>query len=72
MIKSLASTFNVKVKLGQNVGRNKNVLREQENQWLIEFLNRPDILTLPPGDNVYLRKFNKVKKFPRNAVSCGQ
>ena len=43
MIKSLASTFNVKVKLGQNVGRNKNVLREQENQWLIEFLNRPDI-----------------------------
>ena len=32
VIKSLASKFNVKIKLGQNVGRKKNVFSEQENQ----------------------------------------
>ena len=39
VIKSLASKFNVKVKLEQKVGRKKNVFSEQENQWLIKFLN---------------------------------
>ena len=65
VIKSLASKFNVKVKLAQKVGRKKNELPEQENQWLVEFLNRPDISYTTPGrrDNVYLGKFDKVKKF---------
>ena len=65
MIKSLASKFNVKVKLAQKVGRKKNELTEQENQWLVQFLNRPDISYTTPArkDNVYLGKFDKVKKF---------
>ena len=65
VIKSLASKFNVKVKLTQKVGRKKNELTEQENQWLVEFLNRPDISYTTPGrrDNVYRGKLDKVKKF---------
>ena len=46
MIKSLVSKFTVKVELEQKVDRKKNVLSEQENQWLIEFLNRPDMKRL--------------------------
>ena len=61
VIKSLVSKFNVKVKLGQKVCRKKNVLNEQGNQWVIEFLNGRDI-SYTPGRRVYLGKFNKVKR----------
>ena len=49
VIKSLTSKFNIEVQLGQKVGKQKIVLREQENQWLIEFLNWPDISYSTPG-----------------------
>ena len=64
-IKSLASKFNVKVKLGQKIGRKKNVLSEQENQCLFAFLSRPNISFTASGrrDDIYLEKFIKVKRF---------
>ena len=57
-IKSLAPKFYVKVKLGQKVGRKKNVLSEQEKKWLIEFFNQPDVSYTSPGrrDNVIKRE----------------
>ena len=80
VIKSLASKFNVKIKLEQKVGRKKNVFSEQENQWLIKFLNQPDIsYTIPERrDNIYLGKFGEVENFAQKylkslaEISCGQ
>ena len=65
VIKSLASKFNAKIQLEQKAGRKKNRLSEKENQWVINFLNWANISYTTAGrrDNVYLGKFNKVKKF---------
>lgn len=65
VIKSLASKFNVKVKFGEKSGRKKNLLSEEEQQWVLNFLDRADISYTTPGrrDNVYIGVFNKVKKY---------
>ena len=65
VIQGLASKFNVKIQLAEKAGRKKNGLSEEENQYVINFLNRADISDTTPGrrDNVYQGKFNKVKKF---------
>ena len=59
--KEVIKSFNVKVKFRQKVCRKKNVVNEQENQWVIEFLNGRD-MSYTPGRRVYLGKFNKVKR----------
>ena len=60
MTKSLALKFHIKVKLGQKVGRKRNVLSEQENQRL---LNGRDKTYTTPGKRIYLGKFSKMKMF---------
>ena len=45
----------MKIKLRQKVGRKKNVLSEQENQFILTYTT--------PAKRAYLGKFNKVKKF---------
>ena len=64
-IKSLASKFNVKIQLAEKARGKKNGLSEEENQCVTNFLNRADISDTTTGrkDNIYLSKFNKVKKF---------
>ena len=70
VIKSLASKFNMKVKLGQKIGRKNNVLSEQENQRLFN----QTFLSLPLGEETksILRYSLKSRGSPRNAISCGQ
>ena len=65
VIKSLASKFNVKVKFCKKTGRKKKVLSEEEQQWVKDFLDRPDISYTTPGrrDNVYIGIVNKVKRY---------
>ena len=47
------------------MGRKKNLLSEGEVDWVMAFLNQPDISYTTPGrkNNVYLGIFNKEKKF---------
>lgn len=74
VIKTFASKFNVKVKLGEKVGRKKNNLSDQEQQWVKEFLNRADISYTTPGrrDNVYSVHLKKLKGMLKNAICCGK
>ena len=49
VITRLASKFQVCVKFREKVGRKKNVLSEEKVDWVIAFLNQPDILYTTPG-----------------------
>ena len=50
IVKSLATTFNLRIKLN-NGGRPKNLLLKEEKDWLENFFMRPDITYITPGKN---------------------
>ena len=64
-ITRLVSKFQVPLKFGEKIGRKKNALSAEEVNWVIPFLNQPDILYTSPGrkNSVYVRTFGKVRKF---------
>ena len=74
VITRLASKFQVRIKFGENVGRKKNALCEEELDRVIAFLNQPDISYKTPGrkENLYVGTFNKLKKFAQNDTFYGQ
>ena len=64
IVKKLA-TSELRWKFQSRRGRKKNDLNEEQREWLLEFLDRPDISTQTPGrkDHVYCGKENGEKKF---------
>ena len=64
-ITRLVSKFQVPLKFGEKIGRKKNALSAEEVNWVIAFLNQPDILYTSPGrkNSVHVRTFSKVRKF---------
>lgn len=67
VITRLASIYQVRVNFGGKVERKKNAFSEEEFDWVIAFLNQPDISYITPGrkDNLSVGTFNKVRKFPQ-------
>ena len=65
VITRLASKYQIRVKFGEKLKRNKYLLSEEEVDRVFAFLNQPDIsYTIPDRkQNVYVGTFNKVRKF---------
>ena len=59
IVKSMASTFNLRIQL-KNIGRPKKALSDDERFWLEQFFQRPDITYITPGNNqqMHLGKVN--------------
>ena len=73
VIKSLVSKFNVKIQFGQKTGRKKKVLSENEQQWVKDFLDRPDISYTTPGRRDVLLVFlTKLKNMHKNDIFYGK
>ena len=64
IVKELA-TNELRWKFQSRRGRKRNALNDEQREWLLEFLDRPDISTQTPGrkDHVYCGKENGVKKW---------
>ena len=62
--RSHGEPFGVRVEFGE-MGRKKNALSEENVDWVIAFLNQPDVSYTTSGrkDKVYVGTFNKVRKF---------
>ena len=67
IVQSLSQKFNLRIKLTSNKkqGRPENELSPEETEWLIEFMDRPDITYTNPGkkDQRYVGKENGKSKF---------
>ena len=67
IVQSLSQKFNLRIKLTLNKkqGRPENELSPKENEWLIEFMDRPDITYTNPGkkNQRYVGKENGKSKF---------
>ena len=55
----------LRIKLYDNKGRPKKELDPDEERWLLEFLDRPDISRQTPGrkDTVYIGKLNGERQY---------
>ena len=58
IIQSLASKYQIRIKMHENRGRPRKELLEEKNDWVIEFLSRSDMNYINPGrqDNFYIGK----------------
>ena len=56
MIRTLAKKFNLRIAVHNKSRRKKNKLREEEQEWIENFLERSDITYTTPGrrDTVYV------------------
>ena len=58
IIQSLASKYQIRIKMHENCGRPRKKLSEEKKDWMIEFLSWSDMTYTNPGrqDNVYIGK----------------
>ena len=68
IIQSLASKYQIRIKMHENRGRPRKELSEEKKDWMIEFLSQSDMTYTNPGcqDNVYIGKVDgEQKHLPR-------
>ena len=65
IIQSLASKYQIRIKMHENRGRPRKELSEEKKDWMIEFLSRSDMTYTNPGrqDNVYIGKVDGERKY---------
>ena len=66
IVSSLATKYQLRIQYTKNKrGRKRKNLTEEQKEWLINALDRPDISMMNPGkkDHVYVGKHNGVKKY---------
>ena len=65
IIQSLASKYQIRIKMHENRGRPRKELSEEKKDWMIEFLGRSDMTYTNPGcqDNVYIGKADGERKY---------
>ena len=65
VIGNLAKKYNLKVKLIEPQGRKSKILSPEQDQWLTDFLERPEMSYTNPGrkDNVYIGKTDGIRQY---------
>ena len=65
IIQSLASKYQIRIKMHENRGRPRKELSEEKKDWMIEFLSRSDMTYTNPGrqGNVYIGKVDGERKY---------
>ena len=65
IIQSLASKYQIRIKMHENRGRPRKELSEEKKDWMIEFLSQSDMAYINPGrqDNVYIGKVDGERKY---------
>ena len=65
VIGNLARKYNLKIELKETRGRKAKVLTEEQEEWLIDYLERPEMTYTNPGrkDNVYIGKIDGEKQY---------
>ena len=73
VISNLAKKYNLKIQLKNNRGRKPKVLSEEQEKWIIDFLERPEMTYTNPGrkDHVYIGKINGEKQFVQKNTFSG-
>ena len=65
IIQSLASKYQIRIKMHENRGRPRKELSEEKKDWMVEFLGQSDMTYINPGgqDNVYMGKVDCERKY---------
>ena len=65
IIGKLAKKYNLRIQFKDSRGRKAKILSDDQEQWIIDYLERPEVTYTNPGrkDNVYVGKVNGKKEY---------
>ena len=65
VIGNLAKKYNLRIQLKENRGCKAKILSQEQERWLVDYLERPEMCYTNPGrkDNVYIGKINGTKQY---------